>query len=279
MNKLLKKPSEQQIDQEGRFQKFNLTENPFPSEPVVNKDSMDRRINGNIYEMEIRRKEYEQIMNCFLKQPQSNLNHLRLGYIIDTSYIGRGNGKSAFLVNLQQDINREYCLDISNDLNKCFAAYVTPEPGGRTKTFSSFVDFIFAAILRTNVINNCLASLRLEAINDLYPKKKLASGAGHVDEDLLIANLNSKEWLEKQGLDLTKLSDRIYQNKYLQELPIDFPLFRGKHNLLRPFISQNEFEQYYTFYIKKYREKLDFVFSHLVRLFQAAAFNGAYNSG
>jgi len=74
MSKLLRKPSEQKFFDEGRFQKFYLIENPFPSEPVVNKDSMDKRINGNIYEIEIRRKEYEQIVSCFLRQPQSDPN-------------------------------------------------------------------------------------------------------------------------------------------------------------------------------------------------------------
>ena len=126
MSKLLQKPSAvNQRDVPGRFERFNLVENPFPSEPIVNKDSTDKRINGDIYEIEIRKKEYDQITNCFLKQSQSGPNHLRLGYIIDNVYIGRGNGKSAFLVNLQQEINRNYCLDISDGLNKCFAVYVT----------------------------------------------------------------------------------------------------------------------------------------------------------
>jgi hypothetical protein len=274
MSRLLRKPSDQKYDFEGKFQKFNLTENPFPSEPVVNKDSMDKRINGDIYEIEIRRKEYEQIVNYFLTQPQSDPNHLRLGYIIDTSYIGRGNGKSAFLVNLQQDINREYCLDISQNLNKCFAAYVTPEPGGRTKTFSSFVDFFFNAIVRTNVIDNCLATLKLEAINELYPEKHVPSE--EVDEESLISNLNTREWFAQEGIDLRRISDQIFQNNYLQELPAEFPLFKGRHSLLKPTISQKDFEQYYVTGIKKNREKLDFIFSHLVRFFQAAGFNGAY---
>ena len=110
MSKLLKKPKElQRIDVPAKYQKFNLTENPFPSEPSVNKESKDKRINGEIYEIEIRKEEYRQIENVYLKAPQSNPTHLRLGYIIDSSYIGRGNGKSAFLVNLQQTINQEYC--------------------------------------------------------------------------------------------------------------------------------------------------------------------------
>ena len=146
MGNLLKRPKDKpSADNKGRYERFCLTENPFPTEPV-NKDSTDRRINGEIYESEIRTKELTLIKDAFLKKPQSDRNRLRLGYICDTSYIGRGNGKSAFLVNLAQSINDNYCLDISEDLNKCFAIYVVPEPGGRTKTFPSFVDLIFGNI-------------------------------------------------------------------------------------------------------------------------------------
>ena len=91
MDKFLKRPKQKQrADQESRYQRFYLTENPFPTEPV-NKDSNDRRINGEIYEKDIRTQEYDQIEDAFLKHPQSDLNRLRLGYICDTSYIGRGN--------------------------------------------------------------------------------------------------------------------------------------------------------------------------------------------
>jgi len=106
MSKLSRKPeSIYPIGTLGRYERFGLTENPFPAEPSVNQESNDKRINGGIYETEIHKTEFEQIKTYFLKQPQSDANHLRLGYIIDTSYIGRGNGKSAFLLNLQQLIN------------------------------------------------------------------------------------------------------------------------------------------------------------------------------
>ncbi|SRR5258705_12268249 len=102
MSKLLRRPSASlPTEIKGRFEKFNLAENPFPSNPFVDKNSEDKRINGDIYEIGIRTKEYDQIESIFLKQPQSDLNHLRLAYIIDESYIGRGNGKSALLVHLQ----------------------------------------------------------------------------------------------------------------------------------------------------------------------------------
>jgi hypothetical protein len=151
MSNLLKKPKDHPTsDRAGRYERFHLSENPFPTEPV-NKDSADRRINGDIYEAEIRTKEYSLIETAFLKTPQSDRNRLRLGYICDTSYIGRGNGKSAFLVNLAQTINANYCLDISDEANKCFAIYVTPEPGGRTKTFPAFLDLVFEAMLQSGI--------------------------------------------------------------------------------------------------------------------------------
>ena len=275
MSRLRGRPSDElPLDVSGRLDRFSLRENPFPSEPVVNKDSTDRRINGDIFEMEIRRKEYDQVLTSFITQPQSNANHLRLGYIIDTSYIGRGNGKSAFLINLQQNINREYSLDISNGLNKCFAIYVTPEPGGRTKTFPTFVDIFFQSILSANIIKECLAILRLEAVTELYDDFDPDTEAE--DENTLIDILTTKSWFEEHNYDVRTISNQLLQNKYLQDLPTDFTLFAERQSLLKPFVSQTDFEEYYFYYLKKPRDKINFVFSHLVRLFQAAGFNGAY---
>jgi hypothetical protein len=202
-HKLLNKPRKPLPEGAGKFQKFYLAENPFPSEPTVNKDSKDKRINGNIYEIEIRQHEYEQFNTAFLIRPQSAPNHLRLGYLIDTSYIGRGNGKTAFLVNLQQDINREYCLDLSADINKCFAVYLSPDLGGRTKTFLNFADLLFQALLSSRVIETCLASLRLEAIGQLYPEHNWDQELESEEE--LVSHLNSENWLTEHHFDMVKM--------------------------------------------------------------------------
>lgn len=270
MSKLQRKPKQQQsVDLEAKYQRFALTENPFPTSPV-NKDSTDRRINGKIYEADIRTKEYEKIETAFLKAPQTDPSHLRLGYILDTSYIGRGNGKSAFLVNLIEKMNREYCLDISNELNKCFAVYVAPELGGRTKTFDSFVDIIFAAIYSSGIIASSLASMRLDAIAEVYPVLKIDD-----DEQKLIASLNSEEWLKEQGIESRKLMEVILKNKFLQKIPNEFPLLSSRRGLFDSFISTESFRIAYQ-RLKKGREKLDFVFSYLVQMFMASGFNGAY---
>jgi hypothetical protein len=273
MDKLLKKPKQQlPLTQEGRYQRFYLTENPFPTEPV-NKDSSDRRINGEIYEKDIRSGEYTQIEDAFLKQPQSNLNRLRLGYICDTSYIGRGNGKSAFLVNLMRKINHNYCLDISDEANKCFALYVTPEPGGRTKTFTSFIELIFSSILQSKIIDTCLALLRLDAASEVYPNIDLA--ASFSEEAELIDCMNSETQLKQKGIEPSRLADKISENEFFQALPTDFPLFASRHMLFEPFVTAKEFVTYFKS-LKKGKAWIDFVFSHMVRLFMAAGFNGAY---
>lgn len=271
MSKLRRKPKEQQnVASETKYQRFALTENPFPTSPV-NKDSTDRRINGKIYEADIRTKEYEAVEKAFLKMPQTNPSHFRLGYIMDTSYIGRGNGKSAFLVYLINKINQEDCLDISDEVNKCFAVYVAPEPGGRTKTFDSFVDLLFAAIYSSGFIASSLASLRLDAIATAYPDVDIDED----DEQKLIEFLNSEEWLRERGLDLRTLMDSILKNEFLQTIPDTFPLLSCRHRLLGSFISEESFRTAYQD-LKKGREKLDFVFSHLVQMFLATGFNGAY---
>lgn len=276
MKKLLSKPSEIQPNEvAGKFERFWLAENPFPSEPVVNKDSEDKRINGNIYEIEIRRKEFDQVEECFLKQPLSNPNHLRLGYIVDTSYIGRGNGKSAFLINLQNMINREYCIDISNGVNKSFALYMAPEPGGRSKAFSTFIDILFKSILTSNAIKTSLATLRLEALRQLYPSQ-IDAIINDTDEDQLIDSLNSMAWFQEHAFDIHDLGEMILKNRYLQGLSPDFPLYEGRASLLRPIVTQASFERHYLDNLKKGGERLSFVFNDLIRLFQAASFNGAF---
>lgn len=277
MNKFTRKPK--QIinrDVPAKFQKFNLLENPFPSEPVVNKDSADKRINGEIFEFEIRKKEYTQVVDEFLKKPQTDPNHFRLGYIIDTSYIGRGNGKSAFLVNLNHNINKEFCLDISDDVNKCFSAIVTPEPGGRTKTFPIFVDLIFKTILNSNIIDYALSIIRYEAINTLYPSINL--DALTETDYSFINSLRDIEWYRKQGIDYHKICDYICQIEMMQGLPPEFPVFESRRGFFfeNKILSQDNFENYYFSVLKSKKDKLDFVFTHLIRLFQSAAFNGTY---
>jgi len=274
MSKLTRKPAHiQKPDTLARFQKFYLSDNPFPKDPYVNQDSTDKRVNGKIYETEIHKAEFQQIKDNFLKQSQTDPNHLRLGYIVDTSYIGRGNGKSAFLINLKQIIDQEYCLDISEGKNKCFALYVSPEAGGRIKTFPSFVDILFNSIAKSDIIKNCLAILRLEATKKLYQNAEEI--IQHTDDEKLVNDLNTEEWFEKNGFDILAISEEIWGNEFLQQLPPEFPLFQGRRAFMKPFITSSHFTDYY-FNTPKTADRINFLFSHMVDFFLAAGFNGAY---
>ncbi len=274
-DKLLKKPDSPILEeQKGRFEKFNLKENPFPSDPFVNKDATDKRINGQIFEMEIRKDEYEQIENNFLKVPQSDPGHLRMGFIMDKSYVGRGNGKSAFLINLHRKINEGFCLDISNNINKCFSIYLSPEPGGRLKTFAKLIELLFESIISSNIINNCLAIIRLNALISLNPNFK--PGEMFKDEEYLIKKLNSIDWMKDNGIEISRLNNEVLKNKSLNGLPKEFPLCAETKSLWGyEIVNQEQFKEYYL-NLKRGQDRLEFIFSHMVNFFWAANFNGAY---
>lgn len=116
--------------------------------------------------------------------------------------------------------------------------------------------------------------MRLEAIHELYPSIDLTSELEN--EDSLITNLSSIDWFKEKKFDVVKVSEFILQNKYLQDIPKDFPIFNERGLFKRQLVSQSDFQQHYTTILKKGRERLDFIFSHLVRFFQAAGFNGVY---
>lgn len=165
-NSILRKPTATVPEDKNIFEVYNLKENPFPNSPFISQENPDKRYNGEIYEASVRTDEEKKIEENFLKIPQSDPNHIRVGYILDTSYVGRGNGKSSFALNLIKKINHSYCLDISNGLNKCFGLYICPEPSGKTRTFSNLLDKWANAIFTSNIkiIDYSLAALRLEAI-------------------------------------------------------------------------------------------------------------------
>ncbi len=271
VNKYLRKPTAEPIVHQGLYERYNLTENPFPSSPFINPESNDARINGSIYEPSIRQVEYDKISQNFLQVRLNDPNHLRLGYIADTSYVVRGNGKSAFVLDLQRRINQDFGLSVSQGLNKCFAIMLSPGPSGRTKTFDSFVHLLAAAIFRSNIIEDALTTLHLEAIlalDDNFDVKEHFE-----DEDELRNNLKSRKWYDEIGIDVGKVNQQISDSPFLQSLPQDFPL-SAPSTFWPQIASQESFLEYYQD-LRRGDPRTDFIFSHLVSLFMAAGFNGA----
>lgn len=271
---LLAKPSKKKSPLSGRFERFNLTENPFPAQAFVNKESTDKRTNGEIYDLEIRKIEFEKIETYFLKPPQDDPNHLRLGYLIDSSYIGRGNGKTAFLINLQRKINEQYCLDISENINKSFAIYLAPEDSGRTKTFDRFIDLMFNAIFQSGIIDRCIATLRAMAILEIKPSFSFDTQFKN-DESLMIESLNSQEWYKENGFQINQVANIISKLDRFQTFPSDFPLSKTQSFFFTDLITQDSLRDYYL-NLKKQDEKRNFIFTYLVDIFIEAGFTGFF---
>lgn len=273
---LLKKPKGAlSEDAKSKYEEFNLIENPFPVTPFVNKVSVDDRYNGRIYESKIREAEYEQILSFFIKEPQSNPNHIRLGYILDNSYVGRGNGKSAFTLNLIDAINKEFCLDLSEEVNKCFGLHISPEPGGRTRTFADFIDLIFDDIINKNIVKYSLASLRIEAL--------LATEGFEInleeefeDNDDMVKKLNSATFYQEKQISVSAMTNLIYKKSEFSRLSGSFPLTKDRNKFYGSNITtQDDFISFYK-ELKKPKEKMQFVFNDLALFFEASGFNGAY---
>lgn len=275
MSKLLRKPKGTNEEITAKYQIFGLTENPFPVSPFINNEHDDDRYNGKIYESKIREIERGKFIDQFIRVPQSDRNHHRLGYLLDSSYVGRGNGKTAFAVNLIAEINQDYCWEISDGVNKCFGVYVVPEPSGRNKTFGSLVDKIFESIYDSGIIGQALASLRLESILSLYPNK--FSDNDLEDEDKIISLLNEESWYNSNKIKISEITKNIFKTyPRLDELNIDFPLCRDKKNAFTyRVIKENDFKEYYNG-LKKGRQRLDFIFNELVLFFLSSGFNGSY---
>jgi len=270
---ILKKSKGKISNTQGKYERFNLRDNPFPSSPTINKFNSDNRYNGKIYEDKIRENEFKKVEDNFLKVAQSNPNHLRLGYIMDQSYVGKGNGKSAFSLNLLEKINKNYCLDISDETNKCFGIYLSPEPSGRTKSFYGFVDLLFNSILESGIIKYCLASMRLSALLEL--NKNFDVEAEFDSEDDIIAKLNNGDWYRKKSIKISDLSKIMFENEHLGKFSQGFPLTKDKSNFEIPNpTEQRHFEKHYSD-LKK-AQRLNFIFTDLVNFFLASGFNGAY---
>lgn len=276
MTNMLSRASQVVTPENEKLSKYNLKENPFPENPFVNHENSDRRYNGDIYESMIREAEYLQIENNFLKVSQSDPNHIRIGYILDTSYVGRGNGKSSFAINLLKKINNQFCFDLTLGKNKCFGLYITPAPSGRTRNFSNFLDLIADTIFNSCFIRYSISSLRLEAIIKLkladIPEKELEN------EDQLMDDLNSIDWFDKKNILLSDIHDYLNKNSYFNLITAEFPLKKRTWSSFQKNLSITTEQDFINYYgkLKKDSDKINFIFNDLVNLFLASGFNGSY---
>lgn len=266
--------SQPPVDQAGRYERFNLSENPFPSEPAVNQASEDKRVNGKLYEMAIRKAEEEAFIANFVLPLRSDPNHLKMGFLADTSYVGRGNGKSAYLVNLQQTLNAAFCLDLTDGGNKCFAVSVTPEPGGRTRSFQLLVDLVMQTIHDSGLLSNAIGMLRYQALEDTKGLKLLPKGDEEKAPEVL-QRLLDNDWFHKQ-LDPQIFREWLLKRPEMATLSRDSLFLSGSLAFWGRSFSADDILEHYRVLTHRDNGRVEFVFNDLVALCCAAGFNGGY---
>jgi hypothetical protein len=95
------------------------------------------------------------------------------------------------------------------------------------------------------------------------------------DEEI-VRNMNTESWLREKGVDLRKMSCWIEEMAEFQSVPRDFPVVADRGRLLKTFLTAESFRDYYLDALRKGKDRIDFLISHLIYMFQACGFNGAY---
>ncbi|WNB16903.1 hypothetical protein [Marivirga arenosa] len=270
MNKFLRKPKAEVKEIADRFGKLNLKENPFPYNPFIEPESEDPKRNGEIFNREIRKNELDKFHKNFLKKPLTG-DHDRIGYLLESSFTGRGNGKSAFLVNIDKDINQDFGDSTSNSLNKTFSVYIKAK-AGQTSKFWQLSELIITEICKKNIFEDCLITLRYKVLkngNDFD-----TSFLDDLNTEADFRNLLDNNFLLNNKVDFSKFNTQL--KKYLIDL--------GVHHELASSLSYMSSEASRTVFETtvnkpdswKKKELNRILFDELVRIFLAADFNGSY---
>jgi hypothetical protein len=269
-NKYTRKAQVTVNDFKDLYSKFNLKDNPFPYNPFIEPESNDPKRNGTIFNKNIRSKEFDKFVKSFLTEPLSG-DHNRIGYLVEASYAGRGNGKTALLVNLQKLINDDFGESFSGGSNKTFAVYLKGKSGTSVK-FWQLCEEIIKEVCTKKILEDCFITLRYEAISE---------------DETLLSKLNSVLTTEDDYI-------RLLDNTFYLETGIDFATInsRIKSRLIdagftgelvnRICYKSDNASQIVLEYLNKKNDswkKKDltrFLFDELTRIFMLAGFNGSY---
>jgi hypothetical protein len=95
-----------------------------------------------------------------------------------------------------------------------------------------------------------------------------------LSESEIVENLNDNSWVVNHtNCWKGEFTKQILKKSWLSSLPPDFPLYKDLNS--SKLSNQFSYIDYYNT-LRKDKGKLEFVFDHLVSLFIAAGFNGAY---
>lgn len=155
------------------FGRFYLKDNPFPREAVINPKSEDPRLNGSIYVTKLREKEEKLFEEYLIPNPERQQPR-NLAFLMDyATRIGRGIGKSAFLLHQQRRIMKDLGGELSANTQVITAAHIMPSHAGNSdvRNFTRFSRMLVTALNEMGCIE--WAMWRLRATSTCIPPEVL----------------------------------------------------------------------------------------------------------
>lgn len=194
------------------YERFGLTQNPFPTKPSVSIGTPDPRQNGSIYIEELRANEqrkFEELLIVTPDRPQVR----QIAFLMDyATRRGRGIGKTAFLYHQRRRIMSDLGNAVSNGAQVLFASYVLPEPNGMYRKFWKFCQLVVEALAdeENPVISTALWRLR--------------AYSGCISEEILndigsmpAETIGNDQWLTNRGVSVMFELNNTIKNQLLAQ--------------------------------------------------------------
>ena len=247
------------------YERFGLTQNPFPDKPSVVRGSEDRRLNGSIYWADLRERE-ERDFERLLVPAADRADVGPMAFLMDyATRRGRGIGKTAFLGYQARRIMEDLGEKLTGGAYVLFAAHILPSGEGRCRKFWQFARLLMSELNEQRVIAR--AMWRLRAFSSCVPDTLLDA----VGEDVE-STLGNDAWLEEQGINVDFNLVSVLRSTLIGagvDGVIAEPLARWGHS---PDLFEEAFLSRQTDYRWR-RAGSSWVFDDLVRAFQAAEFS------
>ena len=210
------------------YERFGLSQNPFPDSPVIVPDAGDPRLNGEIFQADLRQDEQEQferllILSSYQPEPRS------IAFLMDyATRRGRGIGKTAFLNYQRRRIMTDLGDDLTDGAYVLMAAHLFPEGGGRTRKFWHFTRLIGESLVRGGCV--AWAIWRLRAFSGMVPEEVLKE----VDPFEPGSSLGDDRWLDSRGVGAMFTLDPVVE-KVLRQAGVHDEIARmlAQHGLQR----------------------------------------------
>jgi hypothetical protein len=176
-------------EKENPFERFGLSQNPFPNRPsiVIGSDNLP-------YLPDLRAQEEQQFEDLMIPRPDRPTTRI-ITFLMDyATRRGRGIGKTVFLNHQRKRIMDDLGNSLTDGSHVLFAVHILPLPGA-TRKFWQFARLIAEAMNEQGVIATAL--WRLRAFSGMIPDAILEQARDDPEE-----TIGNDMWLREKGVDV-----------------------------------------------------------------------------